>query len=566
MIDIDKYKNKIILGDALEVLKTFPDECIDCVITSPPYWGLRDYQVEGQIGLESTLEEYLEKLLKITAEIKRVLKPTGVVFWVHGDCYGGNNSRASFGGRAGFGIPREGVFKIPVTSKCLALQNFRLLIRLVDEQGWILRNIIIWHKTNNLPSSVKDRFTNSYEPIFFFVKSKEKSNDIKIWLDKPLKKHLASWLAAIIDVEGTIGIRRSRNKDKHDVFGPYITVSNSCKEIVEKCFEITHLGTIRKDSAKTNFEMYRWEVTHQKAITIIGEIYPYLIQKREQAKVLIALQKTNIHRGNNKGENRGPRPISEKEYQEKIKLWELAKKLNQREIKESGLPEPNLNRIGSCEKYYFNLDAVRIPWKQVSIERYKYPVGLLGDPIRRTPSLSGKRVLLNLNKFNYRVCDTKKKSEQCSQFKAMEEEIEKYKRKVYGEDKGNRSRVRAGLDAYKKRLTYNEYMGISPTGLHSENSYHLLGKNPGDVLDIATCPAPKEVRGKHFATFPEKLIEPMIKAGCPEGGLILDPFMGSGTVGVVAKKLGRNFIGIELNPEYVEVANERLKKIPETLF
>jgi len=169
--------NQIICGDTLEVLKTFPDESVDCIITSPPYWGLRDYGVEGQMGLEPTLEEYLEKLLKITKELKRVLKKTGVCFWNHSDCYGNsarrNNRISQPKGKKG-GID----FKITsVPDKCMALQNYRLILRMIDEQGWILRNIIIWHKPNHMPSSVKDRFTNAYEPVFMLVKSK------KYWFD-----------------------------------------------------------------------------------------------------------------------------------------------------------------------------------------------------------------------------------------------------------------------------------------------------------------------------------------------------------------------------------------------
>src|SRR3990167_11515866 len=79
--------NQIIQGDTLKVLKTFPDECVDCIVTSPPYYGLRDYGVEGQLGLEKTLDEYLEKILAITAELKRVLKKTGTMLWNHGDSY-----------------------------------------------------------------------------------------------------------------------------------------------------------------------------------------------------------------------------------------------------------------------------------------------------------------------------------------------------------------------------------------------------------------------------------------------------------------------------------------------
>lgn len=76
MYQIKDLKNKIVCGDALEVLKQIPSDFVDTIITSPPYWGLRDYGVKGQIGLEKTLEEYIEKLLTITAELKRVLKPT----------------------------------------------------------------------------------------------------------------------------------------------------------------------------------------------------------------------------------------------------------------------------------------------------------------------------------------------------------------------------------------------------------------------------------------------------------------------------------------------------------
>ena len=168
--------NQIIQGDTLKVLKTWPDDLVDTIITSPPYWGLRDYGVKGQIGLEPTLDEFIEKNLAITKELQRVLKPTGVMYWNHGDCYGGNNSRASQGGRAGFGTPREGTFK-RAAAKCLAMQNYRLIFKMIDHQGWILRNTIIWHEPNHMPSSVKDRFANSYEPVFMLVKKK------KYWFD-----------------------------------------------------------------------------------------------------------------------------------------------------------------------------------------------------------------------------------------------------------------------------------------------------------------------------------------------------------------------------------------------
>ena len=174
--------NTIIQGDTLEVLKSWPSDFVDCVITSCPYWGLRDYGIEGQIGLEPTLGEYLDKMLAVTAELKRVLKPTGVMFWNHGDCYGGSGHGTSSKAKVEdskesyllpFGKNVTGKSK----AKCLALQNYRLIIRMVESQGWILRNTIVWHKPNAMPSSVKDRFSNSYEPVFMLVKKK------RYWFD-----------------------------------------------------------------------------------------------------------------------------------------------------------------------------------------------------------------------------------------------------------------------------------------------------------------------------------------------------------------------------------------------
>lgn len=167
--------NSIIQGDVIEVLKTFPDESIDCIITSPPYYGLRNYGVEGQIGLEPTLQEYLNKMFVVTAELKRVLKKTGTLWWNHGDSYGTGSGSGirNRGTQTNKDWQQNGKSSIPGYEKSLLLQAHRLAIRMVDEQGYILRNTIIWHKPNCMPSSVRDRFTVDYEPVFFFTKSKK---------------------------------------------------------------------------------------------------------------------------------------------------------------------------------------------------------------------------------------------------------------------------------------------------------------------------------------------------------------------------------------------------------
>ena len=137
--------NSIVEGDALSVLKTFPNESIDCVITSPPYWKQRNYGgIEGQLGQEKNVGEYVENLCKIFDEVYRVLKDSSTC-WVNiGDKY---------------------------CDKSLCLIPQRFVIAMHDRR-WIVRNDIIWNKPNAVPESVRDRFTVDHEYLFFFTKSR----------------------------------------------------------------------------------------------------------------------------------------------------------------------------------------------------------------------------------------------------------------------------------------------------------------------------------------------------------------------------------------------------------
>ena len=166
----------------MQQLKCLPNESIDCVVTSPPYWALRDYGVEGQLGLEPTVNEYLIKLRAIFDEIQRVLKSTGTC-WVNlGDTYASNRlgSGAVDGTEPGrryrshkqieTGRRQPGQPQATVPKKSLCLVPFRFAIDMVD-RGWILRNVIVWHKPNGLPQSVKDRFSVDFEYVFFFTRS-----------------------------------------------------------------------------------------------------------------------------------------------------------------------------------------------------------------------------------------------------------------------------------------------------------------------------------------------------------------------------------------------------------
>ncbi len=182
--------NTILQGDALEVLKTLPENSIDCVMTSPPYWALRDYGVKGQLGLEPTFQEYIDKLCNIFDEVKRVLKKTGTC-WVNlGDTYaagGGKAIEQSFKRQAAIdtgSYPSDAPNSKLRSSmpKCLLQIPSRFSIEMCN-RGWILRNTIIWYKPNCMPSSVNDRFTVDYEYLFFFTKNK------KYWFEQQFDEY-----------------------------------------------------------------------------------------------------------------------------------------------------------------------------------------------------------------------------------------------------------------------------------------------------------------------------------------------------------------------------------------
>jgi len=170
--------NKIYHGDSLAVLSGMPDGFAQCCVTSPPYWGLRDYGVDGQAGLESTPEAYIENMVDIFAQVRRVLKDDGTL-WVNiGDSYvapktgsPGNKSTITGGQRN-----QNEAGKRPDKKHAGALKPKDMigipwmLAFALRADGWYLRQDIIWHKTNGLPESVKDRCTSSHEHIFLLSK------------------------------------------------------------------------------------------------------------------------------------------------------------------------------------------------------------------------------------------------------------------------------------------------------------------------------------------------------------------------------------------------------------
>jgi site-specific DNA-methyltransferase (cytosine-N4-specific) len=180
-VSVNVMNNRTILqGDVLDKIQEIEDESIDCIISSPPYWGLRDYGVSGQWGLEPDFRDYLKSMQRLMRELKRVLKKTGTCWINLGDTYasgGGQGSEQSFDRNRGIDKNKEqdntpkAKYRTTMGKSRFGIPE-RFYINCIDD-GWIARNHIPWIKSNSMPSSVKDRFTNKWESIFFFAKSQK---------------------------------------------------------------------------------------------------------------------------------------------------------------------------------------------------------------------------------------------------------------------------------------------------------------------------------------------------------------------------------------------------------
>jgi DNA modification methylase len=348
--------NKIYQGDALEVLRTFPDEFVNCCVTSPPYYGLRDYGINGQIGLEETPEQYVQKLVDIFREVKRILKNDGILWLNLGDTYYNFKGYNDYSTKQTIANHEGHKMNNPCGKRNSILPNLKgkdligipwMVAFALRTDGWYLRQDIIWSKPNPMPESVKDRCTKSHEYIFLLSKSQ------KYYYNQ------------------------------------------------EEIMEVATGFDGRKDTMMKGSTKYKNST------------------------------QTFAKRGH---------------------------------------------------------------------ERWKYKN--LQDKGQSTHTMHENRAM-------------------------------------GGEGNG--------------------FVGHSGNfDLNGNPLYHLKDgvpvRNKRSVWEINTQP----FKEAHFAVFPEELIEPCIKAGCPETGIVLDPFIGSGTTGLVAKKQNKNFIGIELNPKYIKIANNRL--------
>jgi site-specific DNA-methyltransferase (cytosine-N4-specific) len=167
-------------GDALDVAREMPSGSVNCVVTSPPYFGLRDYGPDGQYGLEASPAEYVETMRALFAELRRVLTDDGTLWLNIGDSYSAGGQGGNLGGNLGGGAHLD---KVPKPTRVVGMPPKNLLgipwrvAFALQADGWILRNDIIWHKTNAMPESVGDRLSSRHEHVFMFSKSR------RYWFD-----------------------------------------------------------------------------------------------------------------------------------------------------------------------------------------------------------------------------------------------------------------------------------------------------------------------------------------------------------------------------------------------
>jgi DNA modification methylase len=214
----------IVQGDALESLHAFPDQSINCCVTSPPYWGLRDYGVAGQLGLEPTPQEYVEKMVAVFREVRRVLRDDGTLWLNLGDSYAANRSYQVNSTKGG---PKHGPgqavggkgSQVPIGYKPKDLIGIPWRVAFaLQADGWYLRQDIIWAKPNPMPESVRDRCTKSHEYIFLLAKSERYYFDCDA-IKTPAKESSISRLAQNVDNQQGSPVPGKTNGPMKAVFG-----------------------------------------------------------------------------------------------------------------------------------------------------------------------------------------------------------------------------------------------------------------------------------------------------------------------------------------------------------
>lgn len=610
--------------------------------------GLRKYgDYKQQIGLEKTFAEYLDKMIEIMKEIKRVVKKEGTIFVNFGDCYGGSmqgygaKEKSKSGIQSPAGIDERYTDKKPSLAnekqKCLMMMPERFAIRCIDELGLILRNKIKWAKQilikkegitkgSVMPTSVKDRFNESGEELYFFVKNKKYYSNLDSvrlvpatmpsQITTPRTKSIFSISPFIkIGIEFLTALKTGNNMAI--ITKPFLATDKG--EFFATDFTSTHFltfggwGNFSQSQISVNLTM----AFYTDDLKIGKPISGFIIRKTTKGYEVMNLKDCFI--------KSNPTNFTFKIGSFKSKQSNLSpiitSVINSTSSPSGGIFTSKIDTspstiTGEITKIVFSELGFNFNQKFIAEITFDFNGTQSSFFIRGTFG-SWHKIdnFINLlfkdtttknksqDKFNYRVRDAQRKAGQ-PQFKASEEEISKYGKgseyeQKYGEpwDRFGKKTLKSRMDDTKnkdtkssrtaniKKLLSEVRLGIKPnTGMdrnnhlrmksatqpNEMNAFNEKGKNLPTVWLIGSEPHnfQKEcgVDTDHFATFPQALLEIPIKFGTPENGIVLDPFMGSGTTAVAAKKLGRNYIGIELNKDYIKIAEKRLSAIPPTLF
>lgn len=217
----------IVIGDALEQLRVMPDESVHCIVTSPPYYGLRDYGIAGQIGLEPTPSEYVARLAAVFAEARRVLRDDGTLWLNLGDSYAMSTRGSSGKGekqvtnKGTLLADRSSAIPLGLKAKDLLGIPWRVAFAL-QADGWYLRQDIIWAKPNPMPESVTDRCTKAHEYVFLLSKSARYYFDNEAVKEQAVSDHPSGngfKRGARLSYQNADGTARGNDEQWHDVGG-----------------------------------------------------------------------------------------------------------------------------------------------------------------------------------------------------------------------------------------------------------------------------------------------------------------------------------------------------------
>ena len=200
---------QILTGDVRDILPTLEADSVDCVVTSPPYWGLRDYGVAGQIGLEPTLGEHIGVMVSVFRAVRRALKPTGTLWLNYGDCYATSPNGRSAADVKALGNDDRTFRDKPFSTiggalkpKDLCMVPNRLAIAL-QEDGWWVRSEIVWHKPNPMPESVFDRPSTAHEKVFLLTRSPKYFYDAEAIREPAKPASVARWAQNVEEQTGS---------------------------------------------------------------------------------------------------------------------------------------------------------------------------------------------------------------------------------------------------------------------------------------------------------------------------------------------------------------------------